>query len=81
MKSLHAAWNCVLRQGSPRTSNIEMVDVDHAELGLQSHLLWEQGHEVGHGFFVVVLAWIVHKDYTVSIFLDWKPTVLVLQIS
>ena len=81
VETVHAVGNRDLGELGARTSHVVVVDVDHAELGLQLHSLREEGHQLVQSLFSVGHGRIVHKNDAVSVLLNGGPALLVLEIS
>ena len=81
VETVHAVGDRDLGELGARTSHVVVVDVDHAELGLQLHSLWEEGHQLVQSLFSVGHGRIVHKNDAVSVLLNGGPALLVLEIS
>ena len=81
MESVHAVGNGDLWQLSASASNIVVIDVHHAELRLQLHSLREKGDQLVQCLFCVGHSWVIHKNDTVSVLLNWSPALLVLEVT
>jgi hypothetical protein len=81
MKAVHAVRNGVLRKLGTSTACVMMVNVDHAEFGLQAHCLREKCHQLVEGFFSVGHLGIIHKDNAMGIFLNGGPAFLILEVT
>ena len=81
VQSVHAVGDRVLGQLGASTAHVVVVDVDHAELGLQLHSLGEEGHQLVQGLLCVLHLRVVDKDDAVGVFLDGGPALLVLEVT
>ena len=79
LQPLHALRNVV--GGELPGADVVVVDVAHAELGLQVHLPGEQLHELSQDVFMVVRSRLVYKHNAVGVLLDGAPAFFLAKVS
>ena len=81
MQSIHAVGDCVLGQLCSGSTYIVVIDIHHAELGLQLHSLGEQGDQLVQGLLCVGHGRVVDENDAVSVLLDGCPAFFILEVT
>ncbi len=81
VEAVHTVRDCVLRELGSGSTDVMMVDVNHAELGLKLHSLGEQGDQLVERFLCVLHLRVVDEDDAMCILLNRCPALLILEVT